>query len=240
MIVACCMLPLLCRNLQSRNGRQRDRAAQNRYQESIVVACHVAGRGDVCCMPNAAMQHRRTPRRKLLTFETVLSQLSQLSQLWPAPPHAARSVAAPLAPFVATCAPRDHARRSTARTRRRPARLRRPTAHAERRCRALRSFMPQGMQRCKPHIHSRHCARRRTHARAVLSTHYCSGGGVVGTKPRTQLTKHPRTVGLDLRGPALQVLTQVLTSSKRKQALVRDRLRGGEANGCGMVTLARA
>ena len=172
------------------------------------------------------------PKRTLLTFETVLSRLSQL---WPAPPHAARSVAAPLAPFVATGAPRDHARRSTARTRRRPARLRRPTAHAERRCRALRSFMPQGMQRCKPHIHSRHCARRRTHARtrsAIYVTHYCSGGGVVGTKPRTQLTKHPRTVGLDLRGPALQVLTQVLTSSKRKPALVQDRLRGGEANGC--------
>jgi hypothetical protein len=90
--------------------------------------------------------------------------------------------------------------------------------------------------------HTQSALRASAHARtrsAIYATH-CSGGGVVGTKPRTQLTKHPRTVGLDLRRPALQVLTQVLTSSKRKQALVQDRLRGGEANGCGMVTLARA
>ena len=83
--------------------------------------------------------------------------------------------------------------------------------------------------------HTQSALRASAHARtrsAIYATHYCSGGGVVGTKPRTQLTKHPRTVGLDLRGPALQVLTQVLTSSKRKPALVQDRLRGGEANGC--------
>ena len=180
------------------------------------------------------------PQRKLLTFETVLSQLSQL---WPAPPHAARSVVAPLAPFVATGAPRDHARRSIARTRRRPARLRRPTAHAERRCRALCSFMPQGMQRCKPHIHSRHCARRRTHARAVLPTLRTAAAAVVWAVPSRVRSS------LSIRAPSASTCAGRRCKYSRKysrpaSASRRSSRIGCEvarlASGCAMVTLARA